>query len=83
MAYYLSRHPSEFEDTVTKSEGIFNDWFIISVVNEITPKLKRLARTQEPIKSRETRMAKQKISECVLTIHTPLQTNHSSAKEKS
>ena len=44
MADYLSRHPSEYESSVAKAEKLFNDWFTVNVVKEITPEMKRLAR---------------------------------------
>ena len=37
MADYLSRHPSQYEGSVTKAEELFNTWFTVSVVNEIVP----------------------------------------------
>ena len=50
MADYLSRHPSEYEGSVVKAEELFNDWFTVIEVKEITPQLKRLAEQREPIR---------------------------------
>ena len=55
MAEYLSRHPSECEGSVAKAEELFNDWFTVNVVKEITPEMKRLADWRKPIRSQESR----------------------------
>ena len=54
MADYLSRHPLEYESAVAKAEELFNDLFTIIVVDEISPKLPRLADQREPITMRES-----------------------------
>ena len=55
MTDYLSRHPSEHEGAVAKAEEIFNDWFTINVVDDISLKLPRLADQRKPIKNQNTR----------------------------
>ena len=54
MADYLSRHPSEFEGSVAIAEELFNDWFKVNVVKEITPEIKQLADQREPIRAHES-----------------------------
>ena len=74
MAYYLSRHPSEFEGTVAKAEDLFNDWFTIKVLDKISPKIPRLADQRKPIKFRKSEKVKRKNTSGVLTVHEPVQT---------
>ena len=74
MADYLSRHPSEYEGAVAKAEELFNGWFTINVVDEISPKLPRLAHQREPIKMRESAKVKRTNASGVLTVHEPVQT---------
>ena len=75
MADYLSRHPSDFESSVAKAEELFNDWFTVDVVNEITPELKQLADQRKPIRAQESLKAEQKRNSRVLSVHAPMQTN--------
>ena len=49
MADYQSRHPSEYEGVVAKAEYLFIDWFTVNVLDEISPKLSRLACQRKPI----------------------------------
>ena len=74
MADYLSRHPSVYEGSVAKAEELFNDWFTVNVVKEISPKFKRLADTREPIRTREITKVEQKLKSEVLTVHKRMQT---------
>ena len=74
MADYLSRHPSEYEGAVAKAEDLFNDWFTINVLDEISPKLPQLVKSCKPIKSRESTNAKRKVTSGLLTIHETVQT---------
>ena len=39
MADYLSRHPSKYEGASILAEKLINDWFTVSVVDDITPTL--------------------------------------------
>ena len=39
MADYLSRHPSQYQNSCIKAEEMFNNWFTINVVKEVAPKL--------------------------------------------
>ena len=76
MADYLSRHPSEYEGSVAKAEELFNDWFTVNVVKEITPELlKRLADQCELIRAQENLKAKQRQNSRVFSVHAPMQTN--------
>ena len=75
MADYLSRHPSEYEGSVAKAEELFNDWFTVNVVKEITPELKQLADQRELIRAQERLKAKQRQNSRVLSVHAPMQTN--------
>ena len=75
MADYLSRHPSEFEGSEAKAEELFNDWFTVNVVKEITPELKQLADQRKPIRAQESLKAGQKRNSRVLSVHAPTQTN--------
>ena len=48
MADYLSRHPSIYEGASIQAEKLFNDWFTVNMVKDVTPKVKgtnQLART--------------------------------------
>ena len=74
MADYLSRHPSEYEGAVAKAEDLFNDWFTVNVLDEISPKLPRLADQRKPIKLRENEMVKRMNTSGVLTVHETVQT---------
>ena len=76
MADYLSRHPSEYEGSVVKAEELFNDWFTVNVVKEITPQLKQLAEQRDPIRVQESLKAKQRVKSKVLSVHAPMQTNN-------
>ena len=40
MADYLSRHPSNYEGASIQAEKLFNDWFTVNVVKDVTPKVK-------------------------------------------
>ena len=42
MADYLSRHPSNYEGASIQAEKLFNDWFTVNVVKDVTPKVKGL-----------------------------------------
>ena len=53
-ADYLSRHPSKYEGASILAEKLFNDWFTVSVVDDITPNFTGLANSREPIRSRES-----------------------------
>ena len=75
MADYLCRHPSEFDSSVAKAEELFNDWFTVNVVKEITPELKQLADQRKPIRAQESLKAEQKRNSRVLSAHAPMQTN--------
>ena len=75
MADYLSRHPSEYEGSVAKAEELFNDWFTVNVVKEITPELKQLADQRKPIRTQESLKAEQRQNSRVLSVHAPMQTN--------
>ena len=75
MADYLSRHPSEYEDSIAKAEQLFNDWFAVNAVKEITPELKQLADQRKPIRAQESLKAKQMQNSRVLSVHAPMQTN--------
>ena len=74
MADYLSRHSSEYEGAVAKTEELFNDWFTINVVDESSPKLPRLADQRKPIKMRESAKVKRTNARGVLIVHEPVQT---------
>ena len=74
MADYLSRHESDYEESEAKAEEFFNDWFTVNVVKEISPKFKRLADTQEPIKLQENTEVKHKRKSEVLTDQKRMQT---------
>ena len=74
MADYLSSYPSEYEGAVAKAEKLFNDWLFINVVDEVSPKLPRLADQRKPIKMRESEKVKRTNASGVLTVHEPVQT---------
>ena len=74
MADYPWRHPSEHEGAVAKAEELFNDWFTIKVVDEISPGLPQLADQCKPIRSRGSEKMKRKNASDVLTVHEPVQT---------
>ena len=76
MADYLSRHPSEFEGSVAKAEELFNDWFTVNVVKEITPELKQLADQRKPIRAQKSLKAEQKRNSRVLSVHAPYANKH-------
>ena len=82
MADYLSRHPSEYEGAVAKAKDLFNDWFTIKVLDEISPKLPQLMKSCKPIKSRESTNAKREVTSGVLTIHETVQTIDSRKKSR-
>ena len=49
---YLSRHPSEYNDSTIKSGEIFSSWFTINVVKETIPALnKKSTKENEPIRT--------------------------------
>ena len=75
MADYLSRHPSEYEDSIAIAEQLFKDWFTVNVVKEITPELKQLADQRKPIRAQESLRAKQMQNSRGLSVHPPMQTN--------
>ena len=74
MAEYISGHPSENEGAVAKAEYLFNDWFTINAVDEISPRLPRLADQGTPIRLRKSEKVKRKNTSGVLTVHGPLRT---------
>ena len=77
LADYLSRHPSEYEGSVAKAEELFNDWFTVNVVKEITPEMKRLAIWRKPIKSQERKKVQHTRASKILSVHAPKQTANS------
>ena len=83
MADYLSRHPSEYEGSVAKAEELFNDWFTVNVVREITPEMKRLADWRKPIKSQESKKVQHTQANKVLSIQAPMQIDSKIEREKA
>ena len=77
MAEYLSRHSSKYEGAAIQAEGLFNDWFTVNVVGVITPKVKGLASSRGPNKSRESDSERKYVNR-VLTVHAPTQANKDS-----
>ena len=75
MAGYLSRHPSKYEGAAFQAEKLFNHWFTVNVVGDITPKIKRLASSWGPIKSRASYISERENVNRVLTVHAPTQAN--------
>ena len=82
MADYLSRHPSEYEGSVAKAE-LFNDWFTVNVVKEVTPEMKRLADWRKPIKSHESKKVQHTQENKVLSIQAPMQIDSKVEREKA
>ena len=82
MAEYLSRHPSEYEGSVAKAEELFNDWFTVNVVKEITPEMKRLANWRKPVRSQESKKVQLTQANRLLSVHAPMQTNSELEKVK-
>ena len=82
MADYLSRHPSEYEGSVAKAEELFNDWFTVNVVREITPEMKRLADWRKPIKSQESKKVQYTRANKVLSIQAPMQKDSKVERKK-
>ena len=78
MADYLSRHPSEYEGAPIQAEKLFNDWFTVNVVKDVTPKMRRLENRRQPIKLRGCENSVRKNVSRVLTVHAPTQTNKDS-----
>ena len=80
MADYLSKHPSNYEGASVQAEKLFNDWFTVSVVKKVTPKVKGdgLENLREPIKLRERENSERKDVNRVLTVHAPTQTSEDS-----
>ena len=78
MADYLSRHPSNYEGASIQAEKLFDDWFTVNVVKDVTPKVKGLENWREPIKSRERENSERKDVNRVLTVHAPMQTSKDS-----
>ena len=78
MADYLSRHPSNYEDASIQAEELFNDWFTVNVVKDVTPKVKGLENWRQPIRSRECENSERKDVNRVLTVHAPMQTSNES-----
>ena len=37
MVDYLFRHPSQYQGSIIKAEEVFNKWFTIDLVKEVTP----------------------------------------------
>ena len=76
LADYLSRHPSEYNGSILKAEGLFNNWFTINVVKETVPTLNRKsAKENEPIRSEECFKRTELANKSVLTIHQPTQSS--------
>ena len=78
MADYLSRHPSNFEGASIQAEKLFNDWFTVNVVKDVTPKVKGLENWRQPIRSRECENSERKDVNRVLTVHAPMHTSKES-----
>ena len=68
------RYPSEYEGAVAKAEELFNDWFTINVVDEISPRLPQLADQPKPTRSRESKKLKGKNARRLFTVHESVQT---------
>ena len=75
MADYLSRHPSKYEGVSILAEKLFNDWFTVSVVDDITPNFTGLANSREPIGSRESVKLEKANVNRILTVLDKPQTN--------
>ena len=75
MAAYLSRHPSKYEGASIQAKKLFNDWFTVNLVDDITPKLTGLANSREPIRSRENAKLEQANVNRKLTVLDKTQTN--------
>ena len=75
MADYLSRHPSKYEGASILAEKLFNDWFTVSVVDDITPNFTGLANSREPIRSRENANLEKANVNKILTVLDKTQTN--------
>ena len=75
MADYLSRHPSKYEGASILAEKLFNDWFTVSVVDDITPNFTGLANSREPIRSRESVKLEKANVNRILTVLDKTQTN--------
>ena len=71
LAHYLPRHPSPYEANIVKAEEMFNSWFTINVVDEVTPAMNKAKRTNEskPIKSQKS---EEGLNTKVLTVLTVL-----------
>ena len=78
MTDYLSRHPSKYEGAAIQAEKLFNDWFTVIVVGDITPKVKGLASSRGQIKSRESENSERKNVNRVMTVHALTQANEDS-----
>ena len=78
MADYLSRHPSNYEGASIQAEKLFNDWFTVNVVKDVTPKVKGLENWRQPIRLRECENSERKNVNSVLTVHAPMQTSKES-----
>ena len=75
MADYLSRHPSKYEGASILAEKLYNDWFTVSVVDDITPNFTGLANSREPIRSRESVNLEKANVNRILTVIDKTQTN--------
>ena len=75
MADYLSRHPSKYEGASILAEKLFNDWFTVSVVDDITPNFTGLANSREPIRSRKSVNLEKANVNRILTVLDKTQTN--------
>ena len=75
MADYLSRHPSKYEGASILAEKLFNDWFTVSVVDDITPNFTGLANSREPIRNRESVKFEKANVNRILTVLDKTQTN--------
>ena len=80
MADYLSRHPSNYEGASIQAEKLFNDWFTVNVVKDVTPKVKGLENGRQPIRLRECENSERKNVNSVLTVHAPMQTSKKAKK---
>ena len=78
MADYLSRHPSIYEGASIQAEKLFNDWFTVNVVKDVTPKVEGLENWRQPIRSRECENSERKDVNRLLTVHAPMQTSKES-----
>ena len=73
---YLPRHPfNYYESAAFQAEKLFNDWFTVKVVDDITPNVRGLASSRRPIKSRECENSERKNVSRVLRVHVPTQAN--------